>query len=93
MSNLRKPNQEEITQLVRYLQNLYAYGDDEDAEHLTRNAYIAVFDKYITGGPGYCGKLMMVVWDGCPSQYEVFIWEKGELTHVDQEPEFQTEGK
>ena len=50
-----------------------------------KNAYIAVFDDYQTGCPGYCGKLMSVVWDGSPSTYDVFIWPNGNLQQVDRD--------
>jgi hypothetical protein len=41
------------------------------------HAAIAVFDEYITVGPGYAGKVMTVVWDGSPSFSEVYLWQAG----------------
>ncbi|HYH66195.1 MAG TPA: hypothetical protein VD866_15995 [Urbifossiella sp.] len=43
------------------------------------SAYTAVYDRYSTGGPGYAGKLMSVVWDGAPSFSDVFTWEDGTM--------------
>jgi hypothetical protein len=48
-------------------------------------AYIAVFDNYITGSPGYAGKVMVVVWDGSPAQYETYTWEGRNLQRLDKE--------
>jgi hypothetical protein len=41
--------------------------------------WIAVFDDYITGCPGYAGKVMYVVWDGAPYACDVFGWQQGKL--------------
>ena len=46
----------------------------EDLEGLIDAAYIAVFDRYSTGGPGYVGKVMVVIWDGGPYQTETYSW-------------------
>jgi hypothetical protein len=35
-------------------------------------ASIAVFDDYITGGPGFHGQVAVVVWDGSPSYATTF---------------------
>lgn len=48
-------------------------------------AYIAVFDHYVTGSPGYVGKLLSVVWDGSPSFYDVYIWVNGKIEDVEKE--------
>jgi hypothetical protein len=59
--------------------------DREDAEMTACNAYIAVFDQYQTGCPGYCRKVMTVVWDGSPSTFNVFFWENGKMEEVENE--------
>jgi hypothetical protein len=51
----------------------------EDAEGIAAAAYVAVYDHYMTGSPGYVGKLMSVVWDDAPSFFDVFTWEKGQI--------------
>lgn len=84
----RKPNQQELEDLTNYLETLHWY-DLEDAEATVRDAVkkaaIAVFDDYITDNEGYSGRLMTVVWNIGPELYEVFIWQDGELIHVDQD--------
>lgn len=37
-------------------------------------AAIAVFDDYISDGPGYAGKVMVVVWSGGPYINSVYTW-------------------
>ena len=54
-------------------------GVREEVAWLVNAAAIAVFDDYCTGGPGYAGKVLVVVWDGGPSQTEVYIWHDGTL--------------
>jgi len=80
----RSPNDEELKQLAGWLQSLGAY-DEEFATITASTAYVAVFDHYQTGCPGYCGKLLAVVWDGSPSTYDVFVWSNGNIEHVDRQ--------
>ena len=81
--NPRKPTQEEKGQLVQYLW-LKNYvdpteTDKEEEQGLVENAAIAVFDHYITDGPGYSGKVMIVVWSGSPGLTQTFIWNREEI--------------
>ncbi len=79
----RVPTDSEKAELVAA--SLRRWCDDpdpqarEDQTLLVDAAAIAVFDTYCTGGPGYVGKVMVVVWDGGPSQAEVYIWNQGTL--------------
>src|SRR5262245_23185168 len=74
----RSPNAEELRQLADYLLSLGAYEPD-DATAIARCAFVAVYDTYCTDCPGYCGKLMSVVWGGAPSFFDVFVWEDGKM--------------
>ena len=79
----RVANAEEITQLAAWL---HEQGYDlEDAVLTARDAYVAVYDNYVTGCPGYCGKLMSVVWDGSPDCFDVFTWDDGKMVHEDRD--------
>jgi hypothetical protein len=42
-------------------------------------AAVAIFDDYITDGPGYHGKIAMVVWPGGPDLSDVFVEYKDPL--------------
>lgn len=71
----RKPTEAEKKELIKY----HIEDDnweDETAEPVVGGAYIAVFDDYVSGGPGYSGKVMVVVYDGDPSQTETYIWQR-----------------
>ncbi|OYW19475.1 MAG: hypothetical protein B7Z55_08760 [Planctomycetales bacterium 12-60-4] len=59
--------------------------DPDDALLTALTAYVAVYDECFSGGPGFVGKLMSVVWDGSLSVFDVFTWENGEMTCVDRE--------
>ena len=77
--NPRKPTQAEKNELVAYLL-AHDFANDanerENVQGYVENAAIAVFDHYITGSPGYAGKLMVVVYDGGPYQTETYTWER-----------------
>lgn len=82
----RAPSENEIAELSTWLMELENGGYDGEAAVMTaRNAYIAVFDHYQTGGPGYCGKLMSVIWDGAPSVFNTFIWRDGKMNEMEHE--------
>lgn len=82
---MRLPTVGEKKELVEYVVNA-KYVDPtpadwgEEAEYL-EHIWIVVFDDYCTDGPGYAGKLMVVVWGGSPSFTETFIWQ-GENFHA-----------
>jgi hypothetical protein len=87
----RKPNEAEIIDLLDFIvPNKYAnptpedYGEESDA--IDSSAYIAVFDDYITDGPGYAGKVMVVIWSGSPSFTETYIWERDVLPGEEHTP-------
>lgn len=57
--------------------------DRESIDGLIAQASIAVFDHYISDGPGYAGSVMVIVWSGGPECHEVFTWDlMGVLTRV-----------
>jgi hypothetical protein len=73
----RAPTDDELKELSVW--NVKQGLDEDDAEHVARCAYVAVFDQYESGSPGYVGKVMTVVWDGSPSTFNVFTWNKGRM--------------
>jgi hypothetical protein len=73
----RPPTAEERKQLSDWL--LTQGFNAQDAVMTVDCAYIAVYDDYVTGCPGYFGKVMSVVWDGSPGQYQAFTWEDGRI--------------
>jgi hypothetical protein len=79
----RPANAAELEQLAGWLRD--QGHDADDAAETAANAYVAVYDSYMTGGPGFCGKLMSVVWDGSPSFFDVFTSDGGKLVREDRD--------
>ena len=71
---LREPNEKEKQELAQYVSEDFGTELEEQAGFV-ENASIAVFDSYITDGPGYAGKVMMVVWPASPGIFDVFTWD------------------
>ena len=71
----RIPTMQEKKELIDYLVKHDNFAA-EDIEDTVNCAYIAIFDDYVTGGPGYSGKVMVVVYDGDPSQTETYKWQR-----------------
>jgi hypothetical protein len=73
----RLPSPDELAELAAWLQS--TGHDPEVAKGTAEGASVAVFDHYCTNCPGYCGKLMSVVWSGSPTFFDVFIWTDGKI--------------
>jgi len=78
----RVPTPDEHGELVQAYSDEFGVSNDE-LENPVYSSYIAVFDKYSTGGPGWCGKLAVIVFDGSPGNVQTWgmnpkdlIWEK-----------------
>jgi len=83
MENVRQPSQEELQELAHIVyENVL---DEEETWQLIERAYIAVFDNYMSDTPGYCGKVMVVVWPGGPELFEVFVWRDNQLQSIQSE--------
>ena len=79
MSNMRAPTDEEKLAIVRALMDRDGL-DDVDAEleefkEIVDDASIVVFPDYITGSPGYAGKLVLFCSNGSPDQFECFTFD------------------
>lgn len=78
----REPNTRELFELMILevekfaVDGKYTVDDEETVEGWIQGAAIAVFDNYITDGPGYAGKLMVVVWPGSPDEVSAYTWRK-----------------
>jgi hypothetical protein len=73
----RAPTEHELKGLTAW--DMQQGLDKETAEELVQSAYVAVFDQYQSDGPVYAGKIMMVVWSGMPSVFNVFAWHDGKM--------------
>ena len=62
----RIPTDEEKEQIANVFGNHFDESPIEVQRLFVEDASIAVFDNYITDGPGYFGKVVVVVWSGAP---------------------------
>lgn len=74
----REPRQPVTDELVEVIAHLTLLGKSErDAVRLVEDAFIAVFDEYISVDPDdlyTSGKLMIVVWSALPVKVDAFGW-------------------
>ena len=75
----RQATDEELLELEEYLEDEM---NGDDALGLVERSCISVFDHYISEGPGYMGKVMMVVYRG-ECYFDVYAWYDGVFTRVD----------
>lgn len=93
MKHPRQPTNLEKSELAFWTAE--EMGGFEANDHLDQakawvdGAAIAVFDDYISDCPGYCGKVMTVIWPAGPSLYETFIWRQEELVRLNQDLQLQ----
>ena len=92
MNSPRQPTPIEIQQLITTLRIEHYVSVHDELESLTQlveDAHIAVWDHYRSEyRDGYYGKLMSVVWPLRPCDYEVYVWDSGQLQRVRQSPIF-----
>lgn len=92
----RLPTQEEKEQLAA-VAVVQQHGSSSVSAKLMENmkeivdaAFIAVYDDYSTGSPGWFGKVMSVIWDNGAEYYQVYAWNKdGQLERWEQSEELR----
>lgn len=90
MKKPRKPTEQEVEQLIAYeAQEMYEKPTDNELTEAretivgwVENGGGSVFDNYITDGPGYSGKVLVVVWPGSPAMTSTYIWEQENIVKV-----------
>lgn len=70
----RKPTCEELEELKQ----LETEDSGSFEVGLIKGAAISVFDDYVNPYPGFCGKVMVVIWAMSPVIVATYIWHKGE---------------
>lgn len=80
----RTPTKNEISEIAAYCSIAYA-ETHENCEDALEHSAIAVFDEYITGCPGFSGKVALVMFDLAPSQYQAFKWQDGKVMAIEQD--------
>ena len=85
----RKPTEDEKNDLRAW--EVEMMGGDEECLSCLDCVHIAVFDHYCSDGPGYQGRVMVVVWPGGETYFNVYAWYDGEFTRVKHDLEPYTE--
>ena len=56
-------------------------------EEMPGQGYVAIFDHYITGCPGWAGRTALILWDGSPSYVDTAIFKDGKWELIDRDDE------
>lgn len=73
---MRAPTAVELEELAAIVAE--GMGDEiEYARDALSGSHIGVIDNYITDGPGWFGKLAVVVWSGSPELVDTYGWNEG----------------
>lgn len=72
----RLPNLAEEAALAKAVADAGGMGGYslQEARELVAGAWVAVFDNYMPDGPGYCGKVALVLWSGGVDLVETFVF-------------------
>lgn len=85
----RKPQQEELEQVVEWYVDNYNL-DYPEAVGTVNQGYYVVIDSYITGGPGFAGKVLIEIGSSGPGFYTTYTWKDGQIQRRNQAQELQT---
>lgn len=69
----RSPSRHEEKEIARWLAKQEKSPLTQDHIDRVSNAYMAVFDDYMSDGPGHTGRVMVCVWPGGPELISVFV--------------------
>lgn len=67
--------------IARWLSNTHRTPADE-IPLIAQSMYVAKFPRYISGGPGFCGTVYMIVWDGGPEMVTIITRTRNGEVHV-----------
>jgi hypothetical protein len=76
LDNARAPTSLEIDQIADALRQPMGL-DEQEGYDLAHAARVAVFDHFISDGPGYTGRVALVLHSGGPECVDVVIWRDG----------------
>jgi hypothetical protein len=79
--NARAPNNVELDQITEALRQPMGL-DEQEGYDLTNAARIMVFDHYISDGPGYAGRVAIVLHSGGPECVDVITWTDGKAART-----------
>lgn len=63
----RTPTQNELNDIIEAFNTFDDFDNREDIySYLLNDCAVVAFDHYITDTPGYCGKVLIVIFSGSP---------------------------
>ena len=74
---LRPPTDDELHQMAEQISAGMGGLELPDALAYLGEARACVFDEYMSDGPGYIGRVCVVVWPGGPDLVSVFTFKAG----------------
>lgn len=85
---LREPTESELQDVIKCKieEDNFSY---EEAKKHAESFYYAVFPDYITGCPGYAGKVMIEIGTAAPEFMRIYTWSNGEIQRRNQAPEMR----
>lgn len=85
---LREPTEDELNEVIRH--KIEEDGRSyEEAKRDVETFYYAVFPDYITGCPGYAGKVLIEIGTAGPGFLYIYTWFDGEIQGRNQAPEMR----
>lgn len=87
----RPPTDDELEALVQWYRDTYDM-DRRDAVQTVDHCYHVMIEDYVTGCPGYAGRVLIAIGDAAPSFHGVYTWQDGDLTRRDQADEVRLRG-
>jgi len=75
----RSPNSQELQDLVNYISTEGYPRNKEEVIDLLACAYVMVCAEYQAVTPGYCGKVIVVLWGINPEVVHAFTYKDGKI--------------
>jgi len=85
---LREPTEKELNKVTQLKIEEDGLNYEEAKNHV-ESFYYAVFPHYITGCPGYAGKVLIEIGDAGPGFLHIYTWNRGEIQRRNQAPEMR----
>ena len=88
----RKPDQTELEELAEWYAQRFKM-DYPEAVGTVNQGYYIVIEGYVTGGPGFAGKVLIEIGANGPSYYNTYIWENGSIQRRQRASELQEQSE
>ncbi|EMA11582.1 hypothetical protein SAMN05443574_103320 [Haloarcula vallismortis] len=85
---IREPTEEELNEVIQHKIEEDGLSHEEAKKHV-ESFYYAVFPDYITGCPGYAGKVLVEIGTTGPGFLYIYTWDRGEIQRRNQAPEMR----